>query len=68
MSLLFTDPTQASRLKLRTMVDPSVGKQDDDISAIQHDIENRRSSVASINLNKNVDAEYVLNIRLLDPC
>lgn len=50
------------------MVDPSVGKQDDDISAIQHDIENRRSSVASINLNKNVDAEYVLNIRLLDPC
>lgn len=43
------------------MADPSVGKPEGNINAAHHnDInEARRSSVASINLNKNLDAKYV---------
>jgi hypothetical protein len=43
------------------MADPSVGKPEGDINAAYHNDINdaRRSSVASLNLNKNVDAKYV---------
>lgn len=48
------------------MADPSVGKPEGDVNAL-HDNNNnnnnindaRRSSIASVNLNKNLDAKYV---------
>jgi len=46
------------------MADPSVGKPEGGVH--HNDInEARRSSVASVNLNKNIDAKYVLNIYLI---
>lgn len=44
------------------MADPVV-KQDGDITTVHHNDINggRRSSVASVNLNKNVDAKYDQN-------
>jgi hypothetical protein len=47
------------------MADPSVGKPEGNMNVAHHnDINNaRRSSVASINLNKNLDAKYVCSCK-----
>lgn len=41
------------------MTDPSVGKPEGDTATVHHNnsIDARRSSVASVNLNKNIDAK-----------
>jgi hypothetical protein len=47
-------------LEASTMADPSVGKPESDVQ--HNNIEARRYSVASVDLNKNTDAKYVLII------
>jgi hypothetical protein len=55
LQLVFNDQ------ELHDMAAPTVGKQDGEITTVHHNNidEGRRTSVASVNLNKNLDAKYV---------